>query len=141
MERIRPFPRAKKYSTKDCTMIEQHIEHCLAMLKYLGATSFKFKHTYESLPLPIKSSDNRIHKVFTFNGDGTIDYAGYLSHSSDRWTEAADIELKNIVPNQFLMEAFFKKMKNKSLDKARYAAQKKYLDRQLCIGGLGFLIE
>jgi hypothetical protein len=122
-------------------MFSKTIEQCQAMLKYLGADSFKFKHTYDSLPLPIHPMDDRIHKVFTFNSDGTVDYAGYRSHSSDRWVAGADVERKNITPNQFLMEAFFKKMKNKSLDKARCAAMKHYLDRQLCVGGLGFLIK
>lgn len=123
---------------------ETAIPQCIEMLKYLNITHLTFKYYYGEGPfggLPINPSDNRVHKTFTFNSDGTIDYAGYLSHSSDRWTAGADIEIKNLTPNTFILETIFKKLKNKSMDKARNAAMKQYMNRQLCLGGLGFLLK
>lgn len=65
---------------------------------------------------------------------------GYVSHSSDRWITDPDIEIKDI-KSEAILNMIFDKLTQKTLDRARDRAMKQYLNRQLCVGGLGFLIK
>ncbi len=123
------------------------VEQCQKMLAYLGITKFKCKYYnpnevgwFKNIELPIAPEANRKHKLLIFNTDGSIDYAGYLAYV-DRWTAAKpDIEIKNIGTKPIL-DMIHTRLAQKTLDKARDLAAKQYLNRQLCIGGLGFLVQ
>jgi len=115
------------------------ITQCQSMLRYLGIEKFLCKiHYYDS-----SSTFPCNRHVFTMNNDGTIDYAGY----TDKWALNPVKEIKNIgerasvTTNETILDTVHHKLKQKSMDKARHQAMQKYLNRQLCIGGLGFLIK
>jgi hypothetical protein len=110
------------------------------MLTYLSLTKLTFKY-YLYGPIPVSAQDMRAHKTFTFNSDGTVDYNGYISGSFDRWYTAPDVTRCNVYITDYLIDIIFHKLKQKSCDKARHHAMTNYLNRSLCIGGLGFLIK
>jgi hypothetical protein len=114
------------------------ITQCQSMLRYLGIEKFQCKYYYERGPL-LDLKYNCEHMTFVFNIDGTIDYVGYRSHSSDRWITEPTKVIKDITDDSVL-DLLYRKLKQKSMDKARHHAMKQYLNRQLCMGGLGFLI-
>ena len=115
------------------------ITQCQSMLRYLGIDKFLCKiHYYDSnTEFPCS------RHVFTFNSCGTIDYDGYV----DKWSVNPVKHLKNVggcassQTNETILDTIHNKLQQKSMDKARHQAMQKYLNRQLCIGGLGFLIE
>ncbi len=115
------------------------IAQCQEMLRYLNIEQFLCKiHYYDS-----SSTFPCSRHVFTMNSDGTIDYAGY----TDKFAWKPLKEIKNIgdrassTTNETVLDTVYQKLKQKSMDKARHLAATKYLNRQLCVGGLGFLIK